>query len=65
MNDNMQKALMDQMKTMNDNIAAIKAEFGPEHQQITAPLNPRFVNTPTPGPVAEFATKYFLSVFPS
>ena len=50
MNDKMEKAFMDQMKTMNDNIAAINAIFSPGHKQITAPLNPRFVDTPTPTP---------------
>ena len=36
------KVLLDQMKEMMG--------YGPAQQQMTAPVNPRFVNTPTPTP---------------
>ena len=45
------KAIMDQMQAMNDRLmAAINAKNGSEQQQVMAPVNPRFVNTPTPQP---------------
>ncbi|KAM0800632.1 hypothetical protein BDR22DRAFT_851256 [Usnea florida] len=51
------KAIVDQMTAMSESMAAmtttlsaITARLGLDQQQMTARVNPRFVNTPTPTP---------------